>query len=226
MNESEAGLSERRSTAAGVAAPRLRERDVVEAYARWAPIYDAVFGRLMDGSRRTAVEALSADTGRVLELGVGTGISLPHYPSDMRVTGIDLSPEMLEIARRRVRSEELRNVEAILEMDASATSFPDASFDAVMAMYVMTVVPEPDKVLAEIRRLLRPGGRLLVVSHFAADGGPRALFSHLFAPLFRALGWNARITAASLKAAPGMRFISDRPAGLFGFYRLLEFEVV
>jgi Methylase involved in ubiquinone/menaquinone biosynthesis len=214
------------SGAAAVAIRGMRERDVISAYARWAPVYDAVFGPVMDGARKHAVAALPPGTGRVLEVGVGTGISLPYYPDGVRVTGIDLSPHMLEIARRRIVRKGLSHVEAVKEMDASAMTFASASFDAAMAMYVMTVVPDPGRVFAEIRRVVRPGGRVLVLGHFAADSGLRVRLGHAVAPLCRALGWNSRITASFLAAAPGLRFVGERAAGLFGFYRLLEFEVM
>ncbi len=204
----------------------MRAKDVVDAYARWAPIYDAVFGQVMEGARRTAVAAVPADATRVLEVGVGTGISLPDYAASTRVVGIDLSPDMLERARRRVVEQRLQNVEAIHEMDAARLAFPESAFDAAMAMYVMTVVPDPARVMAEMRRVVKPGGRILVVSHFAADAGPRRHVGRLIRPLSRLLGWNTTISAATLGALPGTRLLSDTAAGLGGFYRLLTFEVV
>jgi phosphatidylethanolamine/phosphatidyl-N-methylethanolamine N-methyltransferase len=204
----------------------MRAKDVVDAYARWAPVYDVVFGPIMEASRRAAVAALPPDAERVIEVGVGTGISLPDYPRKTRVVGIDLSPDMLERARRRVADQRLANVEAILEMDAGRLAFPDDSFDAAMAMYVMTVVPDPTRVMAEMRRVVKPGGRILAVSHFAADAGPRRLVGDLLSPMGRLLGWNTTISAGTLAAIPGTRLVSDTPAGLGGFYRLLTFEVL
>ncbi len=103
----------------------MRAKDVVDAYARWAPIYDAVFGQVMEGARRSAVAALPPGAERVLEVGVGTGISLPDYPAGTRVVGIDLSPDMLERARRRVAEGHLKHVEALHEMDAARLAFPN-----------------------------------------------------------------------------------------------------
>jgi phosphatidylethanolamine/phosphatidyl-N-methylethanolamine N-methyltransferase len=204
----------------------MRAKDVVDAYARWAPVYDLVFGPVMEASRKAAVAALPPGARRVLEVGVGTGISLPDYPAATRVVGIDLSPDMLERARRRVADRRLQNVEAILEMDAGRLAFPESGFDAAMAMYVMTVVPDPARVMAEMRRVVKPGGRILVLSHFAADRGPRRAVGALLSPLGRLLGWNTTISAATLAAMPGTRLLSDTPAGLGGFYRLLTFEVL
>jgi phosphatidylethanolamine/phosphatidyl-N-methylethanolamine N-methyltransferase len=204
----------------------MRAKDVVDAYARWAPVYDLVFGPIMEASRKAAVSALRPDAARVLEVGVGTGISLPDYPATTRVVGIDLSPDMLERARRRVAQQRLAHVEAILEMDAGRLTFPDSSFDSAMAMYVMTVVPDPARVMAEMRRVVKPGGRILAVSHFAPDGGMRRHVGALLSPIGRLLGWNTTISAATLAALPGTRLISNTAAGLGGFYRLLEFEVL
>lgn len=204
----------------------MRAKDVVSAYARWAPVYDVVFGPIMEASRKAAVSALPPDADRVLEVGVGTGISLPDYPRRVKVTGIDLSPEMLAKARQRVAEQKLSNVEAIIEMDAARLAFDDDSFDAAMAMYVMTVVPDPARVMSEMRRVVRPGGRILAVSHFAGDEGVRARFGRALSPLGRLLGWNTTISVATISAFPGVRLVSDTAAGLRGFYRLLEFEVV
>ncbi|WP_181708072.1 class I SAM-dependent methyltransferase [Chthonobacter rhizosphaerae] len=204
----------------------MRATDVISAYARWAPVYDLVFGLIMESSRRAAVAALKPDTRRVLEVGVGTGISLPDYPSSMRVTGIDLSPDMLAKARERIAAKKLSNVEAILEMDAARLEFADDSFDCAMAMYVMTVVPDPARVMAEMRRIVRPGGRILAVSHFAPEDGLRAKVGGLLSPMGRLLGWNTTIRVSTLAALPGVRLLSNKAAGLGGFYRLLEFEVV
>jgi len=144
------------------------------AYRRWAGVYDTVFGGVSAFGRRRAVEAVNALPGlHVLEVGVGTGLALPHYSRAKRITGIDLSAEMLAFARLRVKSSGLVNVEALLEVDAEATGFEEGSFDIAVAMFVASVVPNPRLLLAEMRRVVRPGGHLLFVNHFAAERGPR-----------------------------------------------------
>jgi phosphatidylethanolamine/phosphatidyl-N-methylethanolamine N-methyltransferase len=143
---------------------------VKAAYRRYARIYDVVFGAVLQPGRRAVLEALKLRPGdRVLEVGVGTGISLPLYPRDVRITGIDVSREMLERARARVARARLPNVEALLEMDAEAMAFPDASFDKVVAMYVVSVVPRPAKLLEELHRICRPDGEIFIVNHFHSD---------------------------------------------------------
>lgn len=143
---------------------------VKAAYRRYARIYDVIFGAVLQPGRRAVLEALNLKPGdRVLEVGVGTGISLPLYPRNVRITGIDVSLEMLEKARARVQRAKLSNVEALLEMDAEAMAFPDASFDKVVAMYVVSVVPRPEKLLEELHRVCRPDGDIFIVNHFQSE---------------------------------------------------------
>lgn len=139
---------------------------VKAAYRRYATVYDALFGPVLQPGRKAVIEALDCRPGeRVLEVGVGTGLSLPMYPPHVRVTGIDLSREMLEKARTRVRRRQLTNVEQLREMDAEAMDFPDASFDKVVAMYVVSVVEKPARLLDELHRVCKPNGEIFIVNH-------------------------------------------------------------
>ncbi len=143
---------------------------VKAAYRRYARIYDAVFGPVLQPGRRAVLDSLNLKPGdRVLEVGVGTGLSLPLYPPDVRITGIDVSREMLDKARARVARRRLENVEGLLEMDAEAMAFPDASFDKVVAMYVVSVVDRPARLLEELHRVCRPDGEIFIVNHFRSD---------------------------------------------------------
>jgi len=143
---------------------------VKTAYRRYARIYDAVFGPVLQPGRRALLEALKLKPGdRVLEVGVGTGLSLPLYPAGVRITGIDVSREMLEKARERVARRRLENVEALLEMDAEEMTLPSASFDKVVAMYVVSVVARPARLLQELHRVCRPDGEIFIVNHFRSE---------------------------------------------------------
>jgi len=143
---------------------------VKAAYRRYARVYDAVFGPVLQPGRKAVVEALRCNPGeRVLEVGVGTGLSLPLYPREVRLTGIDVSREMLDKARERVAKRGMANVEALLEMDAEAMAFPDASFDKVVAMYVVSVVERPARVLEELHRVCKPEGEIFLVNHVRSD---------------------------------------------------------
>jgi phosphatidylethanolamine/phosphatidyl-N-methylethanolamine N-methyltransferase len=148
----------------------MQLESVKAAYRRYAAVYDAVFGPVLQPGRKAVVQALGLRPGdRVLEVGVGTGLSLPLYPRDVRITGIDVSREMLEKARRRVARRRLGHVDALLEMDAERMTFPDATFDKVVAMYVVSVVERPAKLLEELHRVCRPHGEIYLVNHVRSD---------------------------------------------------------
>ena len=165
-----------------------------DAYRRWAGVYDVVFGGVSGFGRRAAVDAvnrLSLSAGRrILEVGVGTGLALPHYRQELDVVGIDLSRDMLLKARERVAKERLSAVGGLLEMDAESMAFASGSFDIAVAMFTASVVPDAKKLFAEMSRVVRPGGHLLFVNHFAAEDGFRWWLERTTAPLARVLGWH------------------------------------
>ncbi|HVB68539.1 MAG TPA: class I SAM-dependent methyltransferase [Acetobacteraceae bacterium] len=195
------------------------------AYRRWAGVYDTMFGLVSAAGRRRAVREVNALPGRdVLEMGVGTGLALPRYAPDKRVTGIDLSAEMLERARRRVARLGLDSVAALHEMDAEATSFPDASFDIAVAMFVASVVPHPRRLLAEMRRVVRPGGHLLFVNHFAAERGPRWWVEWALAPASRGLGWHPDFAIEALFGPEDRPRLTTRPVPPFGIFTLVRLQ--
>jgi len=146
------------------------------------------------------------------------------YPPAIKVVGIDISGQMLNRARARADRLRLTNIEALLEMDAANLAWADDSFDAAIAMYVITVVPNPIAAMAEMQRVVKPSGRIFVVSHFDSEEGWSRSIAHSVAPLTRMVVWNSTRNKASL-SQPGLRLISDRNVGLGGFYSLLEFEV-
>lgn len=214
-----AALAASRPPATGLDAEAVRA-----AYRRWAGVYDAVFGGISSAGRVRAVEAVNALAGRdVLEVGVGTGLALPHYAAHKRVTGIDLSAEMLDRARTRVETQALANVAGLHEMDAEATGFEDDQFDIAVAMFVASVVPDARRLLNEMRRVVRPGGHLLFVNHFAATSGVRLAVERAMAPASRALGWHPDFkTEALLPPEDLARAIMAPvpPLGLFTLVRL------
>src|SRR5258705_4669056 len=162
---------------------------VAKAYARWAPVYDFVFGAVFDRGRKASIEAAERIGGRILDVGIGTGISLTDYARTNRIVGVDYSEPMLRKAHERVREHKLDHVEALAVMDAQNLGFPDACFDAVVAQYVITTVPDPEKTLDEFARVTRPGGEIILVNHLGAEAGLRRAFEQGFAPVARRLGW-------------------------------------
>ncbi|HEY6433555.1 MAG TPA: class I SAM-dependent methyltransferase [Acetobacteraceae bacterium] len=193
------------------------------AYRRWAGVYDSVFGGVSALGRKRAVDAVNTLPGRlVLEVGVGTGLALPRYRADKRVTGIDLSAEMLKRARSRADELELSNIEALREMDAEATEFADGAFDIAVAMFVASVVPNPRRLMVEMRRVVRPGGHILFVNHFAAKAGPRWWVEWAMAPASHALGWHPDFAMEALFAPDELGAIEAHPVPPFGIFTLVQ----
>ena len=137
----------------------LDKQTVTKAYDRWAPVYDLVFGAVFERGRDAAIAAAERVGGRILEVGVGTGIALPHYSKNSRLCGIDISEQMLRKAQERVTELGLNNVEGLWVMDAEHLTFPDNSFDVVVAQYVVTTAPNPEATLDEFARVLEAGRR-------------------------------------------------------------------
>ena len=174
--------------------------------------------------RKHVVKIINRRKGSVLEVGVGTGLSLPCYGSHLNVTGIDLSPEMLGQGARQGRApESSRNVEGLHEMDAGALAFPDESFDTVVAMYVMTVVPDPEKVMRELERVCAPGGEVILVNHFSQDEGVRGFFERLLSPLAGIIGWRSVFTPDKVMVCEDLRLAERRALWPFGLFTMLRF---
>jgi phosphatidylethanolamine/phosphatidyl-N-methylethanolamine N-methyltransferase len=196
---------------------------VRHAYRRWAPVYDFTFGLVAEAGRKHAVQIINRRKGRVLEVGVGTGLSLPCYADHLTITGIDLSPEMLDKAKDKVKRKKLGNVVALHEMDAGALAFPDESFDTVVAMYVMTVVPEPDRVMRELERVCAPGGEVILVNHFSQEEGVRGLMERKLAPFAEFIGWRPVFAVDQVLVCDDLRLAERRALRPFGLFTMLRF---
>jgi phosphatidylethanolamine/phosphatidyl-N-methylethanolamine N-methyltransferase len=205
----------------------LDKQTITKAYARWAPVYDLVFGAVFERGRHAAIEAAERVGGRILEVGVGTGISLPHYSRNCRLCGVDISEPMLRKAQDRVDEFGLGNVEGLWVMDAEQLSFADDSFDVVVAQYVVTTVPNPEATLDEFARVLKPGGEIVLVSRVGAEAGLRRALEHWFAPAARKLGWRTEFSferyARWAQQSSGMRLIERRAMPPLGHFSLIRF---
>ncbi len=205
------------------------DRETIEkAYARWAPVYDLVFGKVFDEGRRSTIAEADKVGGRVLDVGVGTGLSLSEYSRNTKLCGVDISEPMLRRALKRVREFGLTNVETLAVMDAKNLAFKDSYFDAVVAQYVITAVPDPERTLDDFIRVLKPGGELILVNHIGAESGPRRIFELAFAPLARRLGWRPEFPWARLETWAarhgGVRLVERRPMPPLGHFSLIRFE--
>jgi phosphatidylethanolamine/phosphatidyl-N-methylethanolamine N-methyltransferase len=199
---------------------------IKSSYRRYARHYDFLFGALFHPGRKQVVDALELGDGdRVLEVGVGTGLSLPMYPAGARVTGIDISPHMLELARARVTRDGLENIEDLSEMDAAEMTYENDSFDKVVAMYVISVVPDPVQVIAEMRRVCRPHGELIIVNHFHSRALLMRVFERLFRPFSRWAGFRPDLELDDLIAQARLDVVQVTETNLFGYWTILHCRV-
>lgn len=201
---------------------------VVKTYDRWAPVYDLVFGQVFEKARKSAIAACEAIGGRVLEVGIGTGISLPYYTERCRIVGVDISAAMLEVARQRVTDLRMTNVERLAIMDVQNLEFADGSFDVVTAQYVVNTVPDPEAALDEFMRVLRPGGELIVVNRVGADKGARLKAEKLIEPIVERLGWRSDFPWARfenwMRANGNVTLAERKPLPPLGHFALLRFR--
>jgi phosphatidylethanolamine/phosphatidyl-N-methylethanolamine N-methyltransferase len=208
-------------------ADELDKAGIAKAYARWAPVYDLVFGAVFERGRKASIEAAERIGGRILEVGVGTGLSLPGYSWSNRVTGVDFSAPMLHKAKARVAEHRLTNVDGLAVMDAQHLGFADAAFDVIVAQYVITAVPDPEAALDEFARVIKPGGEIILVNHLGADAGLRAVCENSFAPLARRLGWRPEFRwerlARWVERHGGIKVVERRPMPPLGHFSLIRF---
>src|SRR5262245_16403187 len=199
---------------------------IAKAYGRWAPVYDVVFGAVFEQGRHAAIAAAERIGGRILEVGVGTGISLPAYSRINRLCGVDISEPMLRKAQQRVVELGLNHVEGLWVMDAEHLSFPDASFDVVVAQYVITTVANPEAAFDEFARVLKPGGEIVLLSRVGAEAGLRRALERWFAPAARKLGWRTEFSftryAHWAAGTSGMKLVERRAMPPFGHFSLIR----
>jgi phosphatidylethanolamine/phosphatidyl-N-methylethanolamine N-methyltransferase len=205
----------------------ITNENVEAAYASWASKYDMVFTMVMKPGRLAAAEAVNRLGGRVLDVGVGTGLELPMFSNAVKITGVDLSEPMLQIARKRVADLNLTNVEDLRVMDAMNLEYGDDSFDGAVAPYVITTVPDPVRTMDEMARVVRPGGEIIIVNHIGADSGPIAMIERFMEKRAEKLGWRPQfpweIIGDWIKSRPGLELVERRrlnPLGLFTIARI------
>ena len=197
--------------------------DTIRTYRLFSGSYDIVFGPVFHPGRKEAVRIANDRRGQhILEVGVGTGLSLPHFRTDSRVTGIVVSEEMLAKARRRAERQRLSHVEGLHVMDAENLEFPDNSFDAVLALYVASVVPNPARFAAEMRRVCIPGGTIVLVNHFTSENWALRWIEKRLAHLARHIGFHADFPLDVFLRDSRLTAREIRPSNLFGYWRLLR----
>ena len=204
----------------------LSRSDVEDAYARWAPFYDIVFAAIMRPGRRAATAAINKIGGRVLDVGVGTGLELPMFSPAVEVVGIDLCEPMVRRAQSRVAADGLARAAGLAVMDATKLGFRNGIFDAAVAPYVLTVVPDPERMLDEIVRVVRPGGEIVLVNHIGAECGWRARLEAWLGKLSATLGWRPEFPWATLEhwlaRRPDVTLLERRDLAPFGLFTLIR----
>ncbi len=200
----------------------LEKRQVERAYELYAPVYDFIFDWIFAPGRVAAVKHLDIQRGdSVLEVGIGTGLNLPLYPPACRLTGIDLSAEMLDKAVERVQTLAMPNV-TLKVMDATSMDFADDEFDKAVATYTISAVPDPVAVLREMRRVVKPGGVLVTLNHFRSERRVMGWLEDLVAPLCTRLGWKSNLALGPLLAAVGLEPEVIARANMFNGWRLVK----
>lgn len=217
-------VAEPRRPAAPAAPGGMTASSVTSAYRRMAPVYNWLFTACFSEGRRRAVELLEQAPGdRVLEVGVGTGLTLPLWHRATRLTGIDLSPEMLRRAEAVRHKHRLERVH-LRVMDAQATDFADNQFDKIAALYVVSVVPDLAELIQEMRRVCKPGGRIVIVNHFSHPHRAVRWLESRLSDHAGALGFNSALPLDRITGAAGLRILRTCPVNWGGYWTLVEAE--
>jgi phosphatidylethanolamine/phosphatidyl-N-methylethanolamine N-methyltransferase len=195
---------------------------VEKTYSRWSNIYDLFWGKILSPGQKISIEVMDIQPGdKILEVGVGTGLSLPLYPDCCHVTGIDLSAEMLKKAQKKVEKYDLRHV-SLEKMDAGNMDFEDNLFDTVIAAHVVSVVPDPVKVVLEMKRVCKKGGKILFLNHFKSQNKLLAQFEETISPLCDKIGFKTDLDVDKLLAITNLKVVHRRKINMFNYWQLVQ----
>jgi phosphatidylethanolamine/phosphatidyl-N-methylethanolamine N-methyltransferase len=198
-------------------------RSIEHAYKRYAKIYDFAFGAVFQPGRKAIIERMNCKAGEhVLEVGVGTGLSLPLYSKSVFVTGIDISGEMLARARDRVKRDKLDNIVQLSVMDAENMAFSDNTFGKVVAMYVASVVPDPERLVAEMRRVCKRDGEIIFVNHFHSKNTLLGSLEKLISPFSHQIGFHPDFSLDNFLEQTGLMASDIHPVNVFNFCTMVE----
>lgn len=200
----------------------MDDEKIVKAYRRYARNYDLIFGKIFEHGRRQLMKKMSCQSGdHVLEVGVGTGLTFPFYPNGVKVTGIDISPDMLQIAKQYVNGNS-NGKRALFLMDAQQMSFADNTFDRVAAMYVVSVVPQPKTLVEEMKRVCKPGGDIFILNHFSNHNLLPKMVETVMLPFQNLLGFSPRLSMEWLVDNMDLPVVELDQVNLFGYWTLIH----
>lgn len=195
---------------------------VEKVYNSYSSVYDFVFGKVFQSGREMAPRLLRLFPGaKLLEVGVGTGLSLPLLPRDIEITGIDLSQKMLDKARARVARLGMTHVK-LIKMDATTLDFPNESFDRVLAAYFISTVPEPVRVVKEMMRVCRPGGYLVFLNHFHSETPVKRFVEKIISPVCYRIGFKTDLDLYELMRAAGLEIELVEPVDFAGHWKAVR----
>lgn len=201
----------------------MDEQKIINAYKRYAKNYDRIFGKIFEHGRRSLVDKMAAESGqRILEVGVGTGLSLPLYPGNVSVVGIDISPHMLWLAKNYISNGGLKGARDLSLMDAQHMSFADDSFDKVALMYVVTVVPRPDLMMAEVVRVCKPGGDIFILNHFSNNSLIPRMVEKALLPFRNLLGFSPRFSMEAFLKQNPLQVVDTCQVNILGYWTLIH----
>lgn len=197
-------------------------KKIERVYTSYAGVYDQIFGKVFHEGRESIIRNLNVQPNEhILEVGVGTGLALPMYPRHCRIVGIDLSDGMLAKAKERAGAHQLAHVQ-LHRMDAGAMEFGDDSFDAVVAAYVVTAVPDYRKVVNEMIRVCRPGGRIIMLNHFSNGNKVIAAVERVISPLTKHLGWRTDLSLNTVLEGTSLQVARKQKVNPLRFWALVE----
>ena len=208
---------------------QMRKKNIINTYNFYAHFYDLIFGRVLDSARKKVIKSMKLEDGeKILEMGVGTGLSFRHYPNNksLQIYGIDISDKMLKQAQKRIRK--FPDKKIILEnMDAENTSFPDDHFDKVVLMYIYSVTPNPPNLLAEAFRICKPDGDVYIINHFShSKGGKSSFLERLFRSMSDTIGFRSDFSYQTYVEDLKLGVDKKMSANLFSLTRILKLRKV
>lgn len=199
-------------------AANVTEEDVITCYKFYAPFYDWLFGKIFQPGREAIIEEVSFIRPRnVLEIGVGTGLTLPLYPSNFSVTAVDISSEMLKKAEEKAFRKNIR----LMKINGEDLPFDNDSFSCVVLPYIYSVTPEPDKLITEVRRVCEKDGFIVIVNHFSGLNKKLSLIEKIFSPFAKKIGFSSEFSYEKYIEALGLEVLKSYSVNLFDLSRVV-----